>query len=148
MKEIKFRGKRRDNGEWVYGVPYYYNSIFYMLPLSNTFVYGELDGLFFGVIHNVIPETVGQYTGLKDKNGKEIYEGDIVEDIMSEASNSWGVITLEPTKWEGEPLIFGNEDAILYKGFIDKGFIELINRGRIKIIGNIFDNPELLEEMK
>ena len=66
MREIKFRGKRVDNGEWVYG----YYIVAGGIPFISTFGVREPIA--------VIPETLEQYTGLKDKNGKEIYEGDIL----------------------------------------------------------------------
>lgn len=66
MREIKFRGKRYDNGEWVYG--------------GIIFIDGGEPHIFcnYGGVE-VDPATVGQYMGLKDKNGEKIYEGDIVE---------------------------------------------------------------------
>lgn len=74
MRTIKFKGKRIDNGEWIYGsyVPHYN----FFGTIKDEMV-DENGNLF-----EVAPSTVGQYTGLKDKNGKEIYEGDILQDEM------------------------------------------------------------------
>ncbi|HEY5586680.1 MAG TPA: YopX family protein [Ruminiclostridium sp.] len=74
MREIKFRGKRADNSEWVYGS--------YVKVLSDDNKFEHKIITIFGEVFFVIPETIGQFTGFRDKNDVEIFEGDIL--------HSWG----------------------------------------------------------
>lgn len=139
MDKKTHRGKRKDNGEWVYGHFYESNISGCYILSPKLVVRNKRDGSVVTQdtfdLYEIIPETVGQCTGLPDKNGKAIFEGDIVE-----MERGWG----EKVKYtiEYDPAICAFiGDAVNYIGFTT-----FENDGdRIKIIGNIHDNPEILE---
>ena len=124
MREILFRGKRADNGEWVYGS---------LITERNMFD-GNLMTMHIQDIEepyddNLIDdETVGQFTGLTDKNGVKVFEGDIVRIFDGEYFS--GVI-----KYSNEQGSFTVDDTSLHYWISD-----------IEVIGNIHDNSELLNE--
>lgn len=136
MRTIKFRGKRLDNGEWAYGCIFINDKGYAAITTLNT--RGE-----YAVDIKVDPETIGQFTGLSDKNGKEIYEGDILEMWLEDSVEPQGgyfhrmyvVFTSEIgfTLW-GECMTM--EDA--------EPLYELLQWKDCEVIGNVHDNPELL----
>lgn len=120
MREIKFRGKRLDNGEWVYG-----GIIF--IDGGKPHIFCNYEGV------EVDPATVGQYTGLKDKNGKEIYEGDIIGGSNG-SINGWEWPFKSEIKWNDEECGFNTPNW----GYMDSTHY-------YNVLGNIHDNPELLK---
>jgi uncharacterized phage protein (TIGR01671 family) len=138
MREILFRGKRTDTGEWVEG--YYefgYDSetetpTHYMWVLNHTEKYGE--------IFTVIPETVGQFTGLTDRYGKRIFEGDIIKhhkELWGEDVSEVGVVF-----WNASTCMFLRTS----NKTIEKPQIWQYTADHYEVIGNIHDTPELLKE--
>ena len=144
MREIKFRGKRKDNGEWVYGCPLETKmSGVYIIGTKTKSkphkIGGEIASVSISDVvwqHEVDPDTVGQYTGLHDKNGKEIYEGDIVKRtcdlIGAEHDNFTGVV-----KFECAAFMLENFDKTDGRYLWD-------DVQELEILGNIYENPELL----
>lgn len=133
MREILFRGKRADSGEWVYGYLSKSRGFDYKLHLCIDY---EDRGCMLSSI--VVPDTVGQYTGLTDKNVKKIFEGDIVH-CVSRLDNANMVVIYE----DGEFRLVLCKDFNDYKCGL--GFYEIRNFAK-EVIGNIHDNPELLIE--
>jgi uncharacterized phage protein (TIGR01671 family) len=138
MREIKFRAKRIGNGEWIIGQWIYGFS-------GNIFIrgYESIQG------YQVDPETIGQFTGLLDKNGREIYEGDIVREIGQDCSNCPPERVCNspecPTIWKMRDVVtldrfrhWLKNESFGYEGE------DLISPDDCEIIGNIHENPELL----
>lgn len=126
MREIKFRGKRLSNGQWIYGGISVFN--------GDVTMFDEND--FANSAYDVDPATVGQYTGLKARNGKEIYEGD----KLRIRGNVTAVVV-----WRNQG--FDILDTCAWtptnKGVIE-GFVYVPTK-TMEIIGNIHDDPELLK---
>lgn len=135
-REIKFRGKCERSDEWCYGslVDYGYDE---MPEIQGFDVFREGNDNWKEI--KVIPETVGQFTGLYDKNGKEIYEGDIGK-------------TKEYGKFLGDKNFSGYDhfEVLLENGGFrlenEERIFNLTNNSHIEVIGNVHDNPELLKE--
>ena len=127
MREILFRGKQIDNGEWAYGYYEFYNGGHYINVQTDRVNSG---GYPIREFIEVIPETVGQCTGLTDKNGKKIFEGDICQRRSYYSDN---IVISAVTYTDGQFLAMADENS---------GF-NLSDK--LEIIGNIHDNLELLK---
>ena len=135
IREVIFRGKRADNGEWVEGdllqIKYYNKPIIECKIMPQTPVSSA---------YPVLPETVGQYTGLTDKNGKRIFEGDICKFKHLGDANVGQIVFNYSTA------TFVMCFSIIVGAYGEKAVRRMLLSvfDDIKIIGNIHDNPELL----
>lgn len=149
-REIKFRGKRVDNGDWVIGDLIQLSDGRKFIVDNHFGACIDDKGNFINTespfVNKVIPETVGQYTGLKDKDDNEIWEGDIVK---------WGhlpgsyehplriaVVEFKPDI-QFRPINLKNNRPFYYGNFAYRD-----TEKYLEILGNIFENPELLEDGK
>lgn len=152
------RGKRIDTGEWVEGyLVQTAESSYIVVPYKQSTIFGE------GIVIEIYPSTICQCTGLKDKNGKLIWENDIVDFLGHKGTvvfecGSFGIAYKAPIDWNGietnilpitgsENRLYacGNDNYIslweIYWNFND----EDNSLNTVEVVGNTFDNPELLE---
>lgn len=148
MNVIKFRGRRLDNGEWCYGFVYRHDPPLQCfaseqdeLPAYCILTTGFADWNMPRPIeqHNVHGDTVSQFIGLKDKKGKEIYQGDLVIDDDYPGK-------IRQVLWNNQNAQFYLSTKNRYKEFIKCSQSQSdgpVHCDSIEVIGNIYDNPEL-----
>ena len=132
--EILFRGKRLDNGEWVYGMPATFINLSGAPYAAIIPIYSFANDL--AGLKLVDPATIGRYTGLTDKNGVKIFEGDIVRFAALRNRESIHQVIYEGWRWNLSNFYETGYDCPCC------GFSE--GTQCIEVIGNIHDNPELL----
>lgn len=125
MREILFRGKQADNGAWINDSP----SLDRWKHDGRTWL-----GADDGNLHEVLPETVGQYTGLTDRLGRKIFEGDIVKD-------GYGFI-YEVLYIAGKAAYYCICNKTNTKSYLHN----IVSKHDCTVIGNVLNNPELLED--
>lgn len=136
MREIKFRGKRKDNGKWIEGYLFMIIGKAYILRGVSVVSDGSEPK---PIEYEVIPETVGQFTELLDRDSKKIFEGDIL------TAKSWGGWQSPDDRYvlysDGQFKLFYKDCKYTLSGFqISKN-----NTGKYRVVGNIYDNPELIQ---
>lgn len=135
MRDYLFRAKRKDSGEWVYGSLIHVGDFCCILNPDDEgpdYPYMDPDlGTIDGYVTPVIPETVGQYTGICDKTGEKIFEGDIVHAFMD----------FGPAGFLPQAV---NITCVTPHGYPSYQW-EYFDMDTIVIIGNVHDNPELLK---
>nr|DAY90985.1 MAG TPA: YopX protein [Caudoviricetes sp.] len=125
MREILFRGKRVDNDAWVEGLLTIMWGQYHIIQPNDE-----------NTAYPIILKTIGQYTGMTDKKGTKIFEGDIIDFSGRSDGEGYGVVQYDVDETE-----FGIVYDSIYEGLGRRYY----SRG-IEVIGNIFDNPELSEE--
>ena len=133
MRDILFRGKRIDNSEWAFGS--------LLIGRTATFIWNNTEVF----AKDIDRSTVGQYTGLTDKNGKKIFEGDIIK-IVPDYDYSDDYSISKVYSYNGILCVdyHGDDFDSTALGFLD----DYLPDGDFEVIGNIHDNPELLEVTK
>lgn len=137
MREILFRGKRLDNGEWITGQLLNFEDGRARICERGTdiFCYEKDESIIQTVAHRVDPKTVGQYTGFVDKKGKKIFEGDILSVYNSKAF-------LFVVEWNGNQYVL----KCTTNGVSDNILNVIESPEDVEVVGNIYDNPEPIND--
>lgn len=138
MREILFRGKHIDTGKWIVGLLPFKNRIREFVKQYND------KGEYFhdNIIEHVCePETIGQFTGLLDKSGTKIFEGDIVRWKKADLRNQMELTAFVEYSFSGFCVYYLHDDERIFMGSL-----EMVQDRGCEIIGNIHDNPELLRK--
>ena len=135
-REIKFRGKRLDNNKWVCG----YYSFNPFLKRAEIYSFDDVRSY----VYEVIPESVGQYTGLRDSKltaeypeGQEVYEGDIVRVLREDSFKPYIAEVYFSGGCYGTTWFHPIENRSIFKPIFDWD---------VEVIGNVFDNPDLISD--
>ena len=150
MRNIIFRGKRINrNGEWGYGDLRRFGGNTWIFPLNRDAAYDA---------DMVDPETVGQYTGITDKNDKKIFEGDIVAFTFHSDLAEHACLEERPEITENHVILFHDgsfwmkrivvPDSLTAQLYGERIVLESLWKHRIEVIGNIHDMPDFQEEWK
>ena len=134
MREILFRGKGINKGKWIEGFlfPQNIDSGYCPLCICSSPISANDYSEILGDWSIVSEDTIGQYTGLTDKNGKKIFEGDIVESILYGDMYIRGVVKYMDARY-----------MIVFK---DRYYLDMFAEAKYSILGNVHDNPELVED--
>ena len=148
MREILFRGKGTSGyaaGKWIYG--YYVKDFWGQMRRGHGIIPTDEER---GGYCEVDPETVGQYTGLTDKNGRKIFEGDVLK--IAKLSDSTGIYYFPPLNYPVNVVVKWDMCSWMWETLCEDkryiGFPEAWCHYVCEIIGNIHDNPELLDRGK
>jgi len=158
MREIKFRGKRLEKPKYQYmspsGDPVWAVGCLIVDNDGRIYILNDHGG--FRMSEEVIPETVGQFTGLKDRNGKEIYEGDILQ--FDDTGEDGGYEYKEGYAFVNRAVVVFENGRFTLDDFleVESGVVEELDSHdelcstmkHSEVIGNIYENPSLLEVPK
>lgn len=134
MREILFKGKRIDNGEWVEG---YYQKRYCLSDSEESLIF-HADSYKMWEYAEIAPETLCQFTGLCDKNGKKIWENDI---LMAHLDESYPEdATYETVEWGVAGFVTREANST------DRQYLNEFDTKHFEVVGNIFDRPGLSQE--